>query len=69
LLIHYIIITDESVNIRGNKRGIFEAKKAFKIFVDAIIWEKHIIQKVAVKNVFKDENEHGTIKKIEQDTR
>ncbi|XP_060577859.1 protein mono-ADP-ribosyltransferase PARP14-like [Ruditapes philippinarum] len=63
-----IELKDESVNIRGNKRGIFEAKKEFKIFFDAIVWEKHTIQKVAVKNVFKDENEHGTIKKIEQET-
>ncbi|XP_053407686.1 protein mono-ADP-ribosyltransferase PARP14-like [Mercenaria mercenaria] len=63
-----IELQDDCVNIRGNKKGISEAKKEFKIFFDAIQCEKYTIQKVAVKDVFRDEKEQGTIAIVEKET-
>lgn len=55
--------------IRGTKAGIVAAKKELNVVFDGIVWEKHSIQKVAVKDVFRDETEQGTIAVVEKETR
>lgn len=55
--------------IRGTKAGIVAAKKELNVVFDGIVSEKHSIQKVAVKDVFRDETEQGTIAVVEKETR
>lgn len=67
--LYHICISDECVVIRGTKAGIVAAKKELNVVFDGIVWEKHSIQKVAVKDVFRDETEQGTIAVVEKETR